>query len=155
MAQTTPTRIKVAQATTNRFINIRLRGRFSGSRACPSFGTTDTCRQEMQRCELFHAGRMNIAKDQHVFKAILTPTLVSAASCESVGIFECSKEQVPKWNVSEVVGVMAELMMDAMRFGPLENEAEPRGSFNVPMIEEFPDCDENRAVSRSADAGAK
>jgi hypothetical protein len=41
---------------------------------------------------------------------------------------------------------MVELMMDAMRFGPLENEADLRGSFDVPMIEEFPDCDENRVV---------
>ena len=109
----------------------------------------------MQRCELFHAGRMNITKDQHVFEPILTPNLIAAASCESLGIFECSKEHVPKWNVSEVVGVMAELMMDAMRFGPLENEAEPPGSFDVPMIEEFPYCDENGVIARGANAGAK
>jgi hypothetical protein len=100
----------------------------------------------MQRCELFHAGRMNITKDQHVFEPILTPNLIAAASCEFLGIFECSKEHVPQWNVREVIGVMVELMMDAMRFGPLENEADLRGSFDVPMIEEFPDCDENRVV---------
>jgi hypothetical protein len=60
-----------------------------------------------------------------------------------------------KRNVCEVVGVMAELMMDAMRFGPLENEAEPRWSLDVPMIEEFPDCDENGVIARGAKAGAK
>jgi hypothetical protein len=109
----------------------------------------------MQGRELFCAGRMNIAKDQHVFKAILTPTLVTAASFECLGIFECAKEYVPKWNVREVVGVMAELMMDAMRFGPLENEAEPQGSLDVPMIEEFPDRDENGVIARGANAGPK
>ena len=109
----------------------------------------------MQGRELFCAGRMNIAKDQPVFKAILTPTLVTAASFECLGIFERAKEYVPKWNVREVVGVMAELMMDAMRFGSLENEAEPPGSFDVPMIEEFPYCDENGVIARGANAGAK
>jgi hypothetical protein len=109
----------------------------------------------MQRCELFHTGRMNITKDQHVFEPILTPNLIAAASTECLGIFECAKEYVPKRNVREVVGVMVELMMDAMRFGPLENEAEPRGSFDVPMIEEFPDCDENGVIAGGANAGAK
>jgi len=98
---------------------------------------------------------MNITKDQHVFEPILTPNLIAAASTECLGIFECAKEYVPKWNVREVVGVMVELMMDAMRFGPLENEAEPRESFDVPMIEEFPDCDENGVIAGGANAGAK
>ena len=98
---------------------------------------------------------MNIAKNQHVFEPILTPNLVAAASSECFGIFECAKEYVPKRNVREVVGVMGELMMDAMRFGPLENKAQPRGSFDVPMIEEFPDCNKNSVVARGANAGAK
>ena len=98
---------------------------------------------------------MNITKDQHVFEPILTPNLIAAASTECLGIFECAKEYVPKRNVREVVSVMVELMMDAMRFGPLENEAEPRGSFDVPMIEEFPACDENGVIARGANAGAK
>ena len=109
----------------------------------------------MQRCELFYTGRTNIAKYQHVFEPILTPNLIAAASSECLGIFEAAKEYVPKRNVREVVGVMAEPMMDAMRFGPLENEAEPRGSFDVPMVEEFPDCDENGVIAGSTDAGAK
>ena len=109
----------------------------------------------MQRCELFDTGRMNIAKYQHVFEPILTPNLIAAASSECLGIFEGAKEYVPKRNVREVVGVMAELMMDAMRFGPLENEAESRGSFDVPMVEEFRDCDENGVIAGSTDAGAK
>jgi hypothetical protein len=79
----------------------------------------------MQTCELFYTGRMNITKDQHVFEPILTPNLIAAPYTKCLGIFECSKEYVPKWNVREVVGVMAELMMDAMRFWPLENETEP------------------------------
>jgi hypothetical protein len=98
---------------------------------------------------------MNITKDQHVFKPILTPSLVAAAPPECVGIFERAKEYVPKGNVREVVGVMAELMMDPMRFGPLENEAEPRGSFDVPMIEKFADCNQNGVITSGANAGAK
>jgi hypothetical protein len=98
---------------------------------------------------------MNITKDQHVFEPILTPNLVAAASSECLGIFECPKEYVPKRNVREVVGVMAELMMHAMRFGSLENETEPRGSFDVPVIEEFPDCDENGVIASGPNTAAK
>jgi hypothetical protein len=98
---------------------------------------------------------MNIAKYQHVFEPILTPNLIAAASSECLGIFECAKEYVPKRNVREVVSVMAELMMNAMRFGPLKNEAEPQGGVDVPMIEEFPDRDENGVIARSANAGPK
>jgi hypothetical protein len=98
---------------------------------------------------------MNITKDQHVFEPILTPNLIPAAPSKCLWIFECAKKYVPKRNVREVVGMMAELMMDAMRFGPLENEAEPQGSFDVPMIEEFSDCDENGVIAGGTNAGAK
>jgi hypothetical protein len=98
---------------------------------------------------------MNITKNQHVFESILTPNLVTAASSKCLGIFECAKKYVPKRNVREVVGVMTELMVEAMRFGPLENKAEPRGSFDVLMIEEFPDCDKNGVIACDANAGAK
>ena len=109
----------------------------------------------MQRCELLRTGRMNITKEQHVFEPVFAPTLVAAASFECSWVFECAKEHVPKRDVREIIGVMAELMMDAMRFGPLENETEPRGSFDIPVIEEFPDCDENGVIARSVNAGAK
>lgn len=109
----------------------------------------------MQRCELFRTGRMNITKDEHVFEPIFTPSLVPAASSECLGIFECAEEYVPKWNVREVVGVMTELVMDAMRFGPLENEAKPRRGFDVPMIKEFADRDENCVIPRGANADAE
>jgi hypothetical protein len=109
----------------------------------------------MQRRELFYAGRMNITKDQHVFEPILAPNLVPAAPSECLGIFERAKEYVPKRNVREVVSVMMELMMDSMRFGSLENEAEPRRSFDVPMIEKFADCNQNGVITSGANAGTK
>ena len=109
----------------------------------------------MQGWELFRTGRMNITEEEHVFEPILTPNLVTAASFKCFGIFECAKEDVPKGNVREVIGVVAEPMMYTMRFGPLENEAKPRGSCDVPVIEEFPDCDENGVIARRANAGAK
>ena|SRR6266496_1534027 len=98
---------------------------------------------------------MNIAKDQHVLEAILTPTLVAALSLKRFRIFERAKKYVPQRNVREVVGVMTELMMDPMRFGSLEDEAEPCGSFDVPMVEDFSDCNEDRVITGGANAGAK
>ena len=98
---------------------------------------------------------MNISKNQHVFESILAPTLVAAPSFECLRIFEGAKEHVPERNVREVVCVMAKLMMDPVRFWPLENETNPRGRFDIPMIEELPDCDENGVITSSADAGAK
>jgi hypothetical protein len=50
---------------------------------------------------------------------------------------------------------MMELMMDPMRFGPLKNKADPRGRFDIPMIEEFSDCDQNGVITSGADAGAE
>ena len=67
------------------------------SRSCtrPSLGTTDARRQEMQRRELFHAGRVNIAKGQHVLEPIFTPAFVTALSLERLRILEGAKEHVP------------------------------------------------------------
>src|SRR6476620_1266719 len=67
----------------------------SGSGASPPFGTTEACRQKMQRPKLFCAGRMNIAKEQHVFESILTPSLITASAFECLRIFERAKEHVP------------------------------------------------------------
>jgi len=56
--------------------------------AGPSFGAADACRQEMQRCELFRTGGMNVAKGEHVFESVFAPTLVAAASFECSRVFE-------------------------------------------------------------------
>jgi hypothetical protein len=50
---------------------------------------------------------------------------------------------------------MTELMMNPMRFRPLEKKADPRGRFDIPMVEELPDCDENGVITSGVDAGAK
>jgi hypothetical protein len=68
---------------------------------------------------------MNIAKEQHVFESILPPSLISAFAFEYFGVFKRAKEHVPEWDVREVVSVMTELMMNPMRFRPLENKANP------------------------------
>ncbi len=98
---------------------------------------------------------MHISKNEHVFESILTPTLVTAAALEFLRIFECPKEHVPNRNVREIVCVMKKLMVDPMRFGPLEDETKPRGSFDVPMIEEFPNCDKDCVIASGADAAAE
>ena len=109
----------------------------------------------MQRRELFQAGRVNIAKGQHVLEPIFTPTFVPALSLERLRILEGAKEHVPERNVREVVGVMPELMMDAVRFGPLENETNPQRCFDIPMVKEFPHCDKDGVIAGSGDAGPK
>src|SRR5438477_3720305 len=109
--------------------HIALDGVLPGSGASPPFGTTEACRQQMQSRELFCSGRMNIAKEQHVFESILAPSLITASAFECLRIFECAKKHVPEWDVREVVSVMTELMMNAMRFRPLENKAHPGRRF--------------------------
>jgi hypothetical protein len=98
---------------------------------------------------------VHISKNQHVFKSILAPTLVTAPTFKFLRIFECPKEHVPKRNIREIICVMAELMMHAMRFGPLENKTEPSGSLDIPMIEEFADCDKDSVIASGADAAPK
>jgi hypothetical protein len=89
-------RIKIAHAATNRFINMLLSDRvLSGSGASPPFGTTEACRQKMQSSQPFCAGRMNIAKEQHVLESILAPSLITALAFECLRIFERPKEHVP------------------------------------------------------------
>jgi hypothetical protein len=109
----------------------------------------------MQSRNLFCAGRMNIAEEQHVFEPILAPSLIPTFAFECLGIFEGAKEHVPYWDIREVVGVMTKLMVNTMRFRSLENEAKPRRRFNVPMIEEFSDCDQNGIIPSGAHAGSK
>ena len=109
----------------------------------------------MQRRAILHLGRMNVAKNQHVFESFFAPALVAAAALECFRIFESAKEDVPQWNVREVVGMMTELMVDPMRLWPLENEPNPRRRFDVPMVEEFSYGDENRVITGSADADSK
>jgi hypothetical protein len=128
---------------------------FPGSSTGPPFGTPKTRRQEMQRRQLFCAGRMNIAKKQHVFESILAPPLISASAFEFLWIFERTEEHVPQRNIREVVGVMTELVVNPMRFRSLEDIADPRGRVDVPMIEEFTDRDQNCEIASGAYASTK
>ena|SRR5947207_2328070 len=98
---------------------------------------------------------MNVTKSQHVLEAAFTPIFIAASTFEGLRVFESSKEHVPKWDVREVIRVMTKLMMNAMRFGSLENETEPGGGFNVPVIEEFSDCDQDSVIARCTHAAAE
>jgi hypothetical protein len=98
---------------------------------------------------------VHISKNEHVFESILAPTRVTAPAFKFLRISECAEEDVPKRDVREIICVMTELMMNAMRFGPLEDETEPRRSFDVPMIEEFANGDENSVIASGADAAAE
>src|SRR5712691_3811395 len=109
----------------------------------------------MQRLKLFGAGRVHISKRQHVFESIFAPTLVTALSFKFLRILECDKEHVPDRDVREIVSMMVKLMMDAMRFRSLENETEPGRSFDVPVIEEFPNCNEDGVITSRLDAATK
>jgi hypothetical protein len=85
---------------------------------------------------------MDVAERDHVVEAVFPPILIAAAPPERCRVFESAKEHVPDGQIREVVGVMTELMMNPMRFRPLENKADPGRRFDIPMIEELPDCDE-------------
>lgn len=109
----------------------------------------------MQGCESFYVCRVNIAKNEHVLEPILAPTLVPAASVECLRILEGIKEDVPKWDIREIIRVMPELMMHAMRFRSLKNEADPCGGFDIPMIEKFSDRNEDGVVASGTHTAAE
>ena len=98
---------------------------------------------------------MNIPKSEHVLEPIFPPTLVAAVSSELFRILKCAEENVPQRDVRKVVGMMAELMMDAVRFWPLEDESKPRRRVDVPVIKEFTDRNKNCVVSRGSNAAAE
>ena len=68
----------------------------------------------MQRRELFRAGGVNIAKGEHVLESIFTPTLIPATTSKLLWVLEGAEDHIPDRNVGEVVGVMSELMVNAM-----------------------------------------
>lgn len=109
----------------------------------------------MQRLELFHAGRMDVAKCEHVFKSIFAPTFIAAASSEFLWIRKCSKKDVPQWKVGEIVRVMAKLVMNAMRFRSLKDVTEPERRADVPMIEKLSDCDKDGVIGRCSHTTAE
>lgn len=109
----------------------------------------------MQRDGFLNGRRVDISERNHVVEAILTPILVAAPSAELRRILEGAKENVPDRQVAKVIGVMAELMMDAMRLRPLEEIAEPARRLDVPMIKEFAQGDEQRVIAGRFDAASE
>ena len=98
---------------------------------------------------------MDIAKCEHVLESIFSPTLVAAPGPGLFRILECFEKNIPERDVGEIVCVMTELVMNAMRFRPLENVTQPRRCVNIPMVEEFADRDQDRVISGRLDAAAK
>jgi hypothetical protein len=98
---------------------------------------------------------MDIPKSEHVRKPILSPLFVPAATFECLRIFERSKENVPKRDIREIVCVMSKLMMHAMRFRSLKDEAKPSGSFYIPMIEKFSHGNEDSVIAGGSHAAAE
>ena len=109
----------------------------------------------MQRRKFFCVGRVNIAEKQHLFEPILAPPLVSASTFECLWILEGAKEHVPQRDVREVIGVMTEFMMHPMRFRSLENKTNPRGRFDVPMIEELSNGNKDGVITSGTNTGAE
>ena len=89
---------------------------------------------------------MDIPEQQHVFKAIFAPGFVAAATLEHLRVPERSEKHVPDWQIGKIIGVMSELMMNAMRFRSLKDKSEPLRRIDVPVIKKFPNRDQNRVV---------
>ena len=85
---------------------------------------------------------MHVAKRDHVFETIFPPILIAATSAEFCRVFESAKEHVPNRQIREVVGVITELMMNAMGLRALEKVADPRRRLDVPVVEELAGGDE-------------
>jgi hypothetical protein len=85
---------------------------------------------------------MHVAKRDHVFETIFSPIIVATAPPKLCRVLEGAKDHVPDREISEVVGVMTELMMNAMGLRALEEVAEPSRCFDIPVIEKFAGCDE-------------
>ena len=98
---------------------------------------------------------MKIMKDEHVFKAVFPPVLVTAAALELGRVAESAEQNVPDWKISKIVRVMAELVVNAVRFGPLEKKSNPGGCVDIPVIEELADGDRDGVIASGCDTASK
>ncbi|MFN2623212.1 MAG: hypothetical protein ABR611_10235 [Chthoniobacterales bacterium] len=68
----------------------------------------------MKRRGFHNRGLVDVAEGEHVVEAILSPIFVAAPAAEPRGVPECPKEHVPDRQVRKVIGVMMELVMNAV-----------------------------------------
>ena len=109
----------------------------------------------MQRRTIrFAAVCMHIAKCEHVLETVLSPIIKAASADTADRILECSEEEIPDREVSEVVRVMFMLMMHPMRFGALNEIAQPAGR-PISMVEIFGDCGESGIIAGRLNAAPK
>src|SRR5205085_5136175 len=109
--------------------------------ARPALSAADARRQELKRFGFaIVCRRVHIAKCEHVFEPIFAPTLETAFPRRPARIVQCAEKPVPNRQVGEVLRMMPILVMNAMRFGPLDEMADPTRRLDVPMIKEFSDC---------------
>lgn len=121
---------------------------FSLPRFCagPPFATADACRQEMKRGDVFDALLVNISERQDVFETIFSPVIEPACRVEPSWILERFEQHVPNREIGEVIRVMFVLMMNAVGFRPLNNQAKPMRRVDVPVVEIFRYCGQQGVV---------
>lgn len=98
---------------------------------------------------------MKIAEREHVFEAIFAPFLMTASGAEFLRVGEGPEEHVPDGKIGEVIGMMSELMMDAVRFRALENVTKPARRADVPVVENFTQRDADGVVAGRLKIGAE
>jgi hypothetical protein len=71
-------------------------------------------------------------------KELLFLGIIEAAAVNPLfRIFVCAEQHIPPSDVTIVILVTIVLMVNAVHFGALKNEANPTGSFDIRMIEKL------------------
>ncbi len=124
-------------------------------RARPPLRAPDARREQVKRRDALGALVVHVPEGEQVFEAVLPPVVVAARVLEPPGVLERSEHDVEDRQVREVVGVVVVLVVDAVRLGPLDDEAEPVRRRDVPVVEELRHGRHQRVVHARLDRAAQ
>src|SRR5213076_1037322 len=79
--------------------------------------------------------RVHVRERQHRAEPAVTAVLESAFAAKFARVAKRAEQNVPRWEVCEVVVMHAQAMMDTVRLGPLNEITQPLRRAHVPMLE--------------------
>src|SRR5688572_22604951 len=84
-----------------------------------------------------HAFSLRVSPEQHAQQLSFALAAEPAFARTVARVVEGSEQDVPQRQVGKIVAVMADLVMPAMAFRTLEQEAQPPGRTQVAVIDEL------------------
>ena len=93
---------------------------------------------------------VHILETQHIGQSALCAAGKATVLCESRRFFERIEHAVPDSEIAEVVPAGAELVVDRMVLGPLEEPAQPLRRVDVGMVKILPAAPKNDVHARAS-----